>query len=73
LSSLLIPFASAFLSLDPEITTLEPQLVTVRVSTTLLPVEEAEAIAFLPTLMPTTTEETTADTTTTLYNNDGSE
>lgn len=63
----------AFLSLDPEITTLEPQLETARVWTTMPPVQEAEAIAFLPTLMSTTTEETTAVTSTTLYNNDGSE
>jgi len=71
LSSLLIPFVSAFLSLDPEITTLEPQPETARLSTTLPTIAEAEVIAFLPTLMPTTTEETTAATTTTLYNNDG--
>jgi len=71
LSTLIIPFASAFLSLDPEITTLEPQLETAQVWTTMPPVQEAEAIAFLPTLMSTTTEETTAVTSTTLYNNDG--
>ncbi|CAG5097302.1 Oidioi.mRNA.OKI2018_I69.XSR.g15015.t1.cds [Oikopleura dioica] len=72
LSSLLIPLASAFMALDPEITTLEPQLEMETQAPTGIPATDEfhfiDEQAFFSS--ESTTSETTAATTT-LYNNDG--